>query len=135
MIAFIHSHETLLLWLTIASIIGLIASLVLIPWVVVQIPSDYFSHKKRQKYQWDRYPPIVRLAFIFLKNILGIIFIIGGVLLLLLPGQGILMIIVGLLFVDFPYKYEVEGRIVKHPAILKSINRLRAKAKQYPLEI
>ncbi len=135
MISFLHNHETVLFWLTIASIIGLIASLAIIPWVLVRIPSDYFSHKKRQKYQWDNYPPILRLAFVLLKNILGVVFILIGIILLILPGQGILMIVAGLFFVDFPYKYEVEGWIIKHPVVLGSINRLRAKAKRSPLEI
>ena len=77
----------------------------------------------------------MRLAFILLKNILGIIFIIAGVVMLILPGQGILMIVAGLLFVDFPYKYKVESWIIKHPVVLRSINRLRVKAKQSPLEV
>jgi len=135
MIAFLHNHETVLLWLMIASIIGLIASLVMIPWVVVQIPSDYFSHKKRQKYQWHNYPPIVRLVFILLKNILGVIFIIGGIAMLVLPGQGILTIVIGLFIVDFPNKYKVESWIIKRPVVLRTINRLRAKAKRSPLEV
>lgn len=135
MITFIHNHEALFFWITIASIIGFIGSLVLIPWIAIQIPSDYFSHKKRQKYQWHNYPPIVRLVFILLKNILGVIFIIGGVVMLILPGQGILTIILGLLFTDFPYKYKVESWIIKHPVVLRSVNHLRVKVKRSPLEV
>lgn len=138
MIEFIHSHESLLLWLTIVfivSIIVLIGSTVLIPWMIVHIPSDYFSHSKRQKYVWDSQPPIMRLIFMLLKNILGIIFIIGGVAMLVIPGQGILTIVIGILLIDFPYKYQAESWIIKRPIILKSINLLRAKAKQSPLEV
>lgn len=135
MTVFIYHHEGLFLWLTIASIIGFIASIILIPWMVIKIPTDYFSHPKRQKYLWDNKSPIVRFVFILLKNVFGGIFLIGGIAMLVFPGQGILTIIVGLFIIDFPYKYKVESWIIKHPAILRSINLLRAKAKQSPLEV
>ena len=135
MITFIHSHEILLLWLVIASIIGFIGSLIAIPWILIQIPSDYFSHKKRQKHQWGSYPSVIRLALLLIKNILGVIFIISGIIMLLVPGQGIITIIIGIILSDFPYKYKIERWIIKHPAILRSINQLRVKAKQSPLEV
>jgi len=135
MMDFINDHENILLWLAIGSFIGFIASILLIPWIVIQIPSDYFTHPKRQKYLWSEHPPVIRLLFIFLKNILGIILVLGGIVLLLLPGQGILTILIGLIIMDFPYKYKVEIWIIKHPFILRAINKLRSKAKQRPLVV
>ncbi|MEA3418249.1 MAG: PGPGW domain-containing protein [Campylobacterota bacterium] len=135
MIAYVHDHEGLFLWLAIASGIGLIASVVLVPWLIVHVPSDYFSHQKRQKYQWNNQAPIAGLIFVFIKNVLGAVFVISGIVMLVLPGQGILAIVVGILLMDFPYKYKIESWIIKRPTILKSINLLRAKAKQSPLEV
>ena len=135
MTAFIYDHEALLLWLTIASVIGLVASLVLIPWILIQIPSDYFSHKKRQKHEWHNDLPILRLIFLLMKNILGVIFIISGIIMLFIPGQGIITIIIGVILADFPYKYRIEQWIISHPAILRYINELRAQAKQSPIEV
>ena len=40
---------------------------------------------------------------------------------LVLPGQGILTIIIGLWLIDFPYKYKIEIWIIKHPMILRYI--------------
>jgi len=108
MIAFIHSHEELLLWLEIASVIGFIGSLIVIPWILIQIPLDYFSHEKRQKHQWYNDLPILRLVFLLMKNILGVIFIISGIIMLFILGQGIITIIIGVIFADFPYKYKIE---------------------------
>lgn len=133
MIEFIDVHEDVFLWLTIVSFISLIASILLIPWIVTKIPEDYFTHPKRQKLQWSDQPKIIHFVFIFLKNILGVILVLGGIILLFVPGQGIFTILIGLLIMDFPYKYKVETRIIKHPFILRSINKLRAKAKQPPL--
>jgi len=135
MITFIHNHEGLLLWLTIASIIGFIGSLIVIPWILIQIPSDYFFCNKRKKYQWGSYPPIIRLILILMKNMLGVIFIISGIIMLFIPGQGIIAIIIGIILTDFPYKYKIERWSINRPAILRSINKLRAKAKQGPIEV
>ena len=132
---FIHDHENVFLWLTLGSFIGFIASILLIPWIVTKIPSDYFTHPKRQKYLWCNQPKIVRFVFILLKNILGVIFIIGGISMLLLPGQGILTILIGLIIMDFPYKYKVEIWIIKHPFVLRTMNKLRSKVKQPPLVV
>jgi archaellum biogenesis protein FlaJ (TadC family) len=135
MIDFINDHENVLLWLAIGSFLVFIVSILLIPWIVTRIPSDYFTHPKRQKYLWSDQPLAIRLLFIFLKNILGVILVLGGIVLLLLPGQGILTILIGLIIMDFPYKYKVEIWIIKHPFILRVINKLRSKVKQQPLEI
>jgi len=135
MIEFVRHHENLFLWLTIASVICLIVSPLIVSWMVIQLPSDYFSYPKRQKYQWVNQVPIIRGGWIFLKNILGVVFVIGGIAMLVLPGQGILTIIVGLFLMDFPYKYKVESWIIKRPVILKTVNRLRVKAKRDTLKI
>jgi archaellum biogenesis protein FlaJ (TadC family) len=135
MTAFIYDHEALLLWLTITSVIGLVASLVVIPWILIQIPSDYFSHKKRQTHPWHNDLPILSLVFLLMKNILGVIFIISGIIMLFIPGQGIITIIIGVILADFPYKYRIEQWIISHPAILRYINELRAQAKQSPIEV
>jgi len=135
MLDFINDHESLLLWLATGSVIVFIASILLIPWIVTKIPSDYFTHPKRQKYLWCNQPKIVRFVFILLKNILGVTLVLGGIAMLLLPGQGILTILIGFIIMDFPYKYKVETWIIKHPFVLRVINKLRSKVKQQPLVV
>ncbi len=135
MLDFINDHESLLLWLATGSLIVFIASILLIPWIVTKIPSDYFTHPKRQKYLWCNQPKIVRFVFILLKNILGVTLVLGGIAMLLLPGQGILTILIGFIIMDFPYKYKVETWIIKHPFVLRAINKLRSKVKQRPLVV
>jgi len=89
------------MFLTLLAMTVFIASIVLIPWITVEIPPDYFTHPERQKYLWEGQPPIIQWVFMFLKNVVGAVFIIAGVATLFLPGQGILMIIVGLFFCRF----------------------------------
>jgi len=70
---------------------------------------------------------------IMIKNLLGAIIVLAGIAMLVLPGQGIITILLGIFFMNFPGKYKLELWIIKRPAILKSINWIRAKANHSPL--
>lgn len=135
MLEFIQSHEELILWLSIASIIGLVSSIVLIPWVIVKLPSDYFVYQKRETKKLFSHHPLVRLLFLILKNIVGVTLLLSGIIMLFIPGQGILTIIIGVILADFPYKYKIERWIITRPHILNTFNRLRLKAKQPPFTL
>ncbi len=51
---------------------------------------------------------------------------------LVLPGQGLLTMLLGILFLDFPGKSRLEQKLIRQPAILKAINSLREKADRPP---
>jgi drug/metabolite transporter (DMT)-like permease len=70
-----------------------------------------------------------------LKNLLGIIFILAGVAMLILPGQGILTILLGIMLMNFPGKHTLERRIVQQPAVLRAINWMRTKANHPELKL
>ena len=59
--------------------------------------------------------------------------LVAGILMLVLPGQGILTILAALALLDFPGKRKMEMRILHRPAILKSVNWLRKRAGREPL--
>jgi hypothetical protein len=69
------------------------------------------------------------------KNLLALTLIAGGIAMLLLPGQGLLTILIGVMLLDFPGKYPLERRIVQQPKVLQTINWLRAKGNRPPLHI
>ena len=72
-----------------------------------------------------------------MKNILGFVLIAIGIVLSLpgVPGQGILTILLGLIMIDIPGKRPIEARIIKQPAVLAAVNKLRAKYDKPPLEL
>lgn len=133
MIEWIKGHETLLLWMTGLSIITFIATLVAVPWLIIRIPSHYFSHKRRITKLWADQHPIVRAALLTIKNIGGYFFIVAGIIMLAIPGQGMLTILIGIILLDLPGKYRFERWIVRRPAVLRSINWLRRYAGKSPL--
>ena len=119
-------HQQLLLWVGAASLIIFTLSLLSLPWLVAQIPEDYFLTKTRPI--GDR-----SILVLWTKNLIGYGLILAGILMLLLPGQGILTTVTGVLLIDYPGKFRLERQIARKPAILKSLNWLRAKAHKPPL--
>jgi hypothetical protein len=131
----VSDHQQLLVWAGAISFVVFILSLLALPWLVAQIPEDYFLPKKRQPTQWKQLHPVIRLLALMGKNLIGYGLIVAGLLMLFLPGQGILTLVMGLLLVDYPGKFRLERKLVKTPAIFNSLNWLRKKAKKPPLVI
>ena len=105
-------HPEVLISMGVSSVFIFLISIIGISWFVAQIPEDYFLLSKRQTSKWQEQKPILRLVAVVGKNILGLSLIIGGLLMLILPGQGLLTIVTGLLLVNYPGKYKLEQKLV-----------------------
>lgn len=136
MLEWITLDNSTLWWLVTVSIISFFGTLILVPVLIIRLPRDYFTATHRQSWSpWAHRHPVIRWAFLISKNILGIIFIILGLAMLLLPGQGILTLLIGIMFINFPGKYRLERKVVSIGPILRNINKLRARAGREPLEV
>ena len=131
----INAHQAILTWLTIGSLITFIFSLAVLPWLVAKIPADYFLYQKRRPTPLKQGHPIIRMALLIGKNILGAILLLGGILMLFIPGQGLLTMAMGLLLLDYPGKFTLERKLVQQPKVLNGLNWLRSKTKAPPLEV
>ncbi len=129
----VSEHHLLLTGIAFASLLVFVATLFFLPWLVAQIPSDYFSHKRREPSQWKQLHPFFRYMILILKNIVGWLLLLAGLAMLLLPGQGWLSILLGLMLMDYPGKFRLERQIVSQPRLLRLINWLRIKQNQPPL--
>ena len=47
---------------------------------------------------------------------------------LVLPGQGLLTIVTGLILINYPGKYKLEKKLVAMPSVFKALNWIRDKA-------
>ena len=72
---------------------------------------------------------------LIIKNLIGYVLIIGGILMLVLPGQGLFTIFIGLMMSNYPGKYFIERKFIAIPSVLKTINWLRKRSNQEPLEV
>jgi hypothetical protein len=104
-----------------------------VAWMLVRLPKDYFTKNERRALESWNEMPAVRYILLAVKNVLGVAIIVAGVIMLLVPGQGLLTIAVGLILTDFPGKFQLQRWIVKRPSVWRSINWLRKRAKREPL--
>lgn len=120
-------------WMVAASIVAFVATLVGVPWFIVRIPADYFTGPAGQRKPFGGRHPALALLVLIGKNLLGYVFIVAGILMLLLPGQGVLTIVVGLMLISFPGKRALENWLITRAPVLRSINWLRRCAGKPPL--
>ena len=130
---FVSSYKVYILWLATISLFVFIFSLVSIKWLVALIPTDYFIKKKKLKS--EKSYSFIWLISIIVKNLIGYTLILGGLLMLVLPGQGLFTILMGLILSNYPGKYTIEKRFITIPSILKTVNWLRKKSEKPPLQI
>ena len=128
------SYSSILIGIGGLSILILIFSIIGLGWFISQIPEDYFIHEKRQADSWDKYSSKTRVVITILKNAIGVVMLISGLLLLVLPGQGLLTMIIGLLLIDYPGKFKLEQKIIAIPSVFRGLNWFRARSKKSYLQ-
>ncbi len=108
----------------------LLVSLALIPLLVSQIPANYFSQRPTPV---KRHYSFRALLLSGVRNLCALLLLAAGILMLVLPGQGLLTILIALFVADLPGKQNLERKLMSQPKLLSSINWLRAKRGVAPL--
>ena len=130
-------NSDLLFLLGSLSIFILIISVFMMVLIISFLPEDYFKSENRNlisSVQNSRYP-LIKLLVLITKNFFGILLLLSGILMLVLPGQGILTIITGLVFIDYPGKYKFERKLLKQKGVINSINWIRSRLSKPPLKV
>ncbi len=130
----IQAHPVAAWWLVGLSALTFVLTLIAIPFLVVRIPPDYFAHEHRETIRWSNRHPVIRALLLILKNLLGGVFLIAGLAMLILPGQGVLTILVGMILIDFPGKFRLERWLVSRPPVFRTVNWLRTRSGHPPIE-
>jgi hypothetical protein len=130
----LDAHRAAVALIVAISAITFLATLVLIPILLMRIPPDYFSESRAAPTPWKHYHPVLRMTALAAKNAIGGVLVLAGLVMLFTPGQGIITLLIGLALVDLPGKRALERWIVSRPRVLSAINRLRARHGQPPLE-
>ena len=130
-------NSDLLFLLGSLSIFILIISVFMMVLIISFLPEDYFKSENRNlisSVQNSRYP-LLKLLVLITKNFFGVLLLLSGVLMLVLPGQGILTIITGLVFMDYPGKYKFERKLLRQKGVINSINWIRSRLSKPPLKV
>jgi hypothetical protein len=135
MLHWLSEHQALLWTVGAASVVMFVATIFIVPAIVVRIPADYFAHDQRPVSRWAHLSPMVQVALRVVKNLLGALLILAGIAMLALPGQGLLTLLIGILLIDFPGKYRFEQWLTRRRAVHRALNWLRRRAGREPLQV
>lgn len=127
-------HKALLAGVSLGfSVVLVVASVVGLPWFIARLPTDYFSRVLTQR-QPRPSLSAKQLAARVLRNGVGVILAIAGLVMLVLPGQGIITLLVALTLVDFPGKRRAERWFVGRAQIRSGLDWVRRRAGKPPFE-
>lgn len=125
-----HHLEPWLPALTATGILMALASMVAIPLLITRMPADYFTG---DYHPTARRTPLGWLLWC-LRNLLALLLLIAGILMLVLPGQGLLTILIAIMASTFPGKYRLERAIMRRPGVFRAANWIRRKYRRTPLQ-
>jgi hypothetical protein len=104
--------------------------------VIVKLPAEHFLRKPPPNSWWRRHR-IVRWTLLVLKNLLGLVVLPLGIFmsLPLVPGPGLVFVVLGLSLLDFPGKRVLERKLVRRPSVMRFLNDLRASFGKAPFVV
>ncbi len=109
----------------ILSIVMCVLSILLLPFLICRIPEDYFLHNPSESNTHTS--SLIKGGRCLLKNIAGYILVLAGIIMLFVPGQGLLTILLGAVLMDFPGKRRLENRLIGIRRIRNTLNWIRKK--------
>ena len=103
------------------SVFSVVASVLAVRWQINRLPADYFVAERPPR---PRRGPVAWVA----GNAAGLLVLTLGLILLLTPGQGILLILTGVIMLDLKGLRPLERRIVRRKEVLAAMNWVRRKS-------
>jgi len=123
----LSQHAGLMVVIGILSFLLLAASLLATPWLLARLPSDYFSARPERSSRSFR-----NTAISLIKTVAGVLLILLGFLMMLTPGPGLVLLVLGLALCDFPGKHTLLTKLVRQPSVLSALNWIRSKSDKPP---
>ncbi len=126
-------HPNALAWAFGVSLVLFVGSFVLIPVLIARMRRDYFVAPDPDEHTWLGRHRVARATARVVKNVLGAALLLAGIAMMVLPGQGIITVLVALSLLEFPGKRALELRLIRQRHISSAINWIRARAGRKPL--
>lgn len=127
-IPWINQHAFLLSIVGMVSLLLLLVSVVGAPWAIARLPSDYLL-KPRTHRPGPRY-----LIVAFIRSLLGFALIATGLVMLVTPGPGLVLLIVGISVSEFPGKHHLLLYVATQPRVFQSLNWMRNRHGKPPFD-
>lgn len=118
-------------WAAGASLGLAVGAAALVPWLLANAPADYLLEAPTRPAQR---PPMGLLRWLG-RHLVALLLLLAGVAMLVLPGQGLLTILVALSMMDIPGKRKALRRVLRRTGWIVAINRVRARRGRPPLKL
>ena len=115
--------------LGILSVAMFFISLIALPIVISRLSKDHFISKNSPQESRTVRSLLVQI----IRNILGFILLLGGIVMLVLPGQGVLTILIGAFLMDVPGIRALKTRLLGRSRVRIGLNWLRFRCGKPPL--
>ncbi|WP_437227313.1 PGPGW domain-containing protein [Planctomicrobium sp. SH661] len=99
--------------------------------MIIRMPEDQFVSTENGK---SRRHPVLHMIWIAVKNLLGVALVAAGVVMIVLPGPGLLVILLGLSIIDAPGKQWLMRRGLQYRSVRRTLNWIRRKGGSPPLK-
>ena len=121
-----------LLWGLVMFVVTFAVSSAVAAFILVKMPANYFHSSHGREFLTGSHPTL-RWAGVIVKNFVGVVLVILGVVMTVAPGPGVVTILLGVTLLDFPGKRRLELKLVSRPAVRHAIDRIRARFGRPPL--
>ena len=123
-IYWIRQYQIEFFWLLFFPVLTFLLGVVMMLVVIGRLPENYFLQSKIVN---GSEPNNTKsgIHVLLLKNIVGIFLVCLGILMLFLPGPGLLTTTIGLVMVDMPGKKRMLIRVLRVKSLRTLINRIR----------
>lgn len=111
---------------------------IVLGWIIIRMDKAYFLHqyialadqtnKKNLTFPHKQWVWVISSV----KILGGILLLLAGIMMLILPGQGLITMLVGLSLIPFPGKRWLELFLLSRKAVRSSLNWIRLKASKEP---
>lgn len=129
MFASLSNHTALLVTLAAISMLLLLISVLATPRLVAQLPADYLL----QRPQTVQKRSVLRLALRAVRNAIGFVLIVLGLIMLLIPGPGLVTLLIGISMASFPGKQRLLRHLATRESVFNSLNWMRRRHNKVPL--
>lgn len=127
----IENNQLLLGSIAGLSTVLLLLTIVATPRLVSKLPSDYFYTRPSQA----KNRSIASLVLLSTRSVFGMLLVLLGLTLMIIPGPGLITLLIGLSLAEFPGKRRLLKYIATRPSVFRSLNWMRKRHGQEPFKL
>ena len=114
------------------SLLTFLLSLIAVPWLIGRMSPEFFLSHRQVVDARHRRHPLLALGIFILRNGIGFGLLLAGLAMLVLPGQGLLTMLIGVCVMDFPGKHILVERVIRARQVQQALNWIRRKQGKEP---